>query len=417
MSASEYPPLRLADAVNLPKPSPEIARAILLRYHEIALKGGNRRRFEERLAINARRLVTRALGDSGEKVVAERGTGRILLRAEWNDASREALTHVFGIEGFGPVRIIPTSRQNVIDAALAEFEICLEKYGRPASFRVETRRSDKVIAETSLEFDRVLGDAILTRHPGIAVNLKKPALTVGVEIRRNHSYIWVEKIPGPGGLPVGSNSPLLTLISGGLDSPVAAIRVLKRGSATSFIHFHGTPFVGDESLTKVEDLVRVVNRYQPTPMPLNIVPFGKIQEKIALATHAKLRTVLYRRLMVRVACRVAERHGLAALVTGEALGQVASQTVENLSTINRVSSLPILRPLVAFDKQEIIDEAKARQTYAISIRPADDCCTLFADRHPALAATEEAVAAEEAKLDLEALIQESLAGITVFRQR
>ena len=172
--------------------------------------------------------------------------------------------------------------------------------------------------------------------------------------------------------------------------------MLKRGADTSFLHFFGTPFVGDDVLAKVEDLARIVNRYHPDPRPLHVVPFGKIQEKIALATNPKLRTVLYRRMMVRIAAAAAERLGAQALVTGESLGQVASQTLENLVTINEAARLPILRPLVAFDKEEIIAAAKRWQTFEASIRPGADCCTLFADRHPTIRSTLAQVEEQEA---------------------
>ena len=208
---------------------------------------------------------------------------------------------------------------------------------------------------------------------------------------------------------------MLTLISGGLDSPVAAIRALKRGAVSAFVHFHGAPFVGPEALEKVEGLVRIVNRYQPDPRPLHVVPFGNIQEKIALATNPKLRTVLYRRMMVRIAARLARRLGAEALVSGESLGQVASQTLCNLTSINAVAELPILRPLIAFDKLEIINEAKLRGTHDLSIVPAADCCTLFADRHPSIAVTDQAARAEEALFALRELEEKAFSSIEVRR--
>ncbi len=219
----------------------------------------------------------------------------------------------------------------------------------------------------------------------------------------------MEKIRGEGGLPVGTNGRVLSLLSGGLDSPVAAIQILRRGSPCSFIHFYGTPFVGEEVLEKIEDLVRIVNRYQPDPQPLHIVPFGKIQEKIALATNPKMRTVLYRRMMVRISCALARRLKAQALVTGESLGQVASQTLENMSTINAVANLPILRPLIGYDKDQIIEEAQKRGTYETSIRPAVDCCTLFADRHPSIRTTLPLIEEQEAKFPVQEFVEEALA--------
>ncbi len=387
---------------------------ILLRYHEIALKGENRGWFEERLAINARKLVTRALGKENRPEV-ERRHGRVLVHAPWSPAVSDALGRVFGIASFSPMRPVPTSLDAIAAAALEEFESHAREHGFPASFRVLTRRSDKALPLISTQIDAEIGGRIKALHPSVRVDLEAPELVLGIELRFVQSFIWLKKVPGPGGLPVGTNGRLLALISGGIDSPVAALKVLRRGSPVSFLHFHGAPFVGDEVLDKVSDLVHATNRYQPDAEPLQIVPFGKIQERIALATNPKLRTLLYRRMMIRVACSLAPRSGAQALVTGESLGQVASQTVENLAAIDRVSSLPILRPLIGFDKDEIIREAKRLGTFDVSIRPGVDCCTLFADRHPAIRASLAQLEEEEKKFPLDEFAAEAAAGVVVQR--
>lgn len=285
------------------------------------------------------------------------------------------------------MRKVPTRYDALISASLEEVQNWIRKNGKPYSFRVRTRRSDKALPEKSTDIDRIIGSAIHDAHPEINVELESPQLTLGVEIRFDQSYLWIEKVRGEGGLPVGTNGRVLALMSGGLDSPVAAIQILRRGSPCSFVHFFGTPFVGDEVLEKIEDLTRIVNQFQPDPHPLHIIPFGKIQEKIALVTNPKMRTVLYRRMMIRISCALARQIKAQALVTGESLGQVASQTIENLSTINAVAEIPILRPLITYDKDQIIEEAQKRGTYETSIRPAVDCCTLFADRHPSIRTT------------------------------
>jgi thiamine biosynthesis protein ThiI len=387
-------------------------RAILLRYHEVALKGGNRAWFEKQLADNARKIIRRSATDP-LAVKVRRENSRLVVKAPWTASTRQALGQVFGVTGFSRMRIVPTDCEALVKACVEEFAEQIRLSGLPPTFRVRTRRSEKALPESSHELDRLIGAAILERFPGLKVQLKDPAAAVSVEIRRNHSYVWTEKARGAGGLPVGTNGRLLALMSGGLDSPVAAVRALRRGSPLSFVHFYGAPFVGHEVLDKISDLVRVVNRYQPDPAPLHIVHFGKIQEKIALATHARYRTLLYRRMMIRVADEIARQVKAKGLVTGESLGQVASQTLENLGVINSVARLPILRPLVSFDKDEIIEEAHRLGTFEISVRPATDCCTLFTDQSPVTRARASAIAGEEERLSIDALLQEALANTEI----
>jgi len=393
-------------------------RALLLRYHEIALKGANRGWFEERLAVNARKLIERELcpdQNSTASIHVQRNHGRIIIECpdpsqnpEYNTRINAGLERLFGLSSYSPMRKVPTTYEDLIQASLEEVNRWIDQHGMPKSFRVRARRSDKAFPETSNEIDRIIGSAIHDAHPQMTVDLKNPEFSLGIEIRFNQSYLWTQKIRGLGGLPVGTNGKVLSLISGGLDSPVAAIQILRRGSPCSFIHFYGTPFVGEDVLVKIEDLVRLVNRYQPDPQPLYIIPFGKIQERIALVTNPKMRTVLYRRMMIRISCAVAKRIKAQALITGESLGQVASQTLENLSTINAVADLPILRPLIGYDKDQIIEEAQKRGTYETSIQPVVDCCTLFADRHPSIQTTLSLIEEQEAKFPVEEMVQEAI---------
>lgn len=394
-----------------PSRLPNASYRVLLRYHEIALKGDNRGRFEERLILNAQALVTRALGISAAPR-AYRLPGRILIDASWTDPVRTALSRVFGLSSFSPARLVPTTLEALGDAALEEFHrrVSFQPLA-PRTFRVHTRTSEKILGLPSHEIDRIIGGRIRAAFPEIAVNLDEPELTLGIEIRTPDSFVTTERVAGPGGLPVGSNARLLALISGGIDSPVAAIEALRRGCPLEFIHFHGTPFVGPEVLGKIEDLVREINAFQPVPRPLHLVPFGRIQERIALATHPKLRTLLYRRMMIRIANAAAVARKAHALVTGDSVGQVASQTIENLSVIDEVSRIPILRPLVTCDKDEIIERAKRWGTYPSSTRPGVDCCTLFADRHPSTRASLEQVQEQERKFPVDEFVNEALAGI------
>lgn len=382
---------------------------ILLRYNEIALKGGNRRYFENALAYNARELVRRELRPETPFEV-ERMQGRLVLHAPWNEPVREALSRVFGLSSFSPAIEVESTIDAIARRSIGELGRIFESGTRPRSFRVRTKRSEKALDESSVEINRLLGGRIKEHYPWLEVELVRPELTVGVELRSRCSYLWIEKVRGPGGLPVGTNGHFLTLLSGGLDSPVAAIQVLKRGGSSSFVHFSGDPYIGPEGALKAEDLARKVGRFQPKARSFYKVSFGKVQMKIALAANPRLRTVLYRRMMVRIAEALAERIGAGALVTGESIGQVASQTISNLSMINLAAKrLPILRPLITLDKAEIIELAKAWGTYDISIGPALDCCTLFADRHPSLHTTLEMVQGEEAKLPIAELVAEGLA--------
>jgi tRNA uracil 4-sulfurtransferase len=382
-------------------------RTILLRYHEVALKGANRGWFERVLAQNVRKLLKRELG-ADALIEVERRHSRIVVRAPWTPATQHALDRVFGLASYSVARPVATELDAIAAAAVEELRLHVHDHGLPKSFRVSTRRSEKALGSSSMEIDRELGNRIQSVFPGLPVKLKGAEFTAGIEIREGTSFVWTRKIPGKGGLPVGTNGKLLALISGGLDSPVAALKVLRRGSPVSFLHFHGAPFVGEEVLEKVEDLVRIVNTYHPVPQPLFVVPFGKIQERIALATNPKLRTVLYRRMMFRIATRAARTAHAEALVTGESLGQVASQTVENLSAIDDAAGLPVLRPLIGFDKEEIIAEAQAWGTYEPSIRPGVDCCTLFADRYPAVRAQLAQLLEEERKFPVDAFVEEAL---------
>ena len=395
--------------------------SIVVHYHEISLKGANRRWFEDRLVANIRARLARLFPENSEHFTVLRQHGRIIVEinnkvasVEEADATRAigALKQVFGIAHFSVLQKTPTDLASLQKTAVALFDAHLEKNKMPRTFRVRLKRSDKRIEGQSPSWEKELGLAIHAKHPSLTLELKNPEFTLRGELHQGTSYLYTDKIEGPRGLPCGTNGHLLTLLSGGIDSPVAAIQMLKRGATSAFIHFSGAPFVGPEALEKVEALVRHVNCYQHIIQPLHVIPFGKIQEKIALTTDAKLRTILYRRLMIKIATAIAPKLGVQALITGEALGQVASQTIQNMVVINSVTSpqLPVLRPLLSFDKSEIIDLAIKYQCYETSILPATDCCTLFADRHPQLKATEVQIAEQERRIDTEALIEEACNG-------
>lgn len=353
-------------------------RCAIVHYHELALKGRNREYFEHCLIRNIRT----ALKDVGVRQV-ENLHSRIRVRLPLEVPSeivRDRLRRVCGIANFSLGRVIPLhlSNPNVDDLATAAIEeIRSHSF---STFKVTARRADKRLVLTSMDIERELG-AVVCRMTGKKVSLQNPDLTIYVELLSKEAFCSAEKIEGPGGMPVGVSGKVACLLSGGIDSPVAAYRMIKRGCQASFIHFSGRPLVSRASEEKVHDLVRTLTAYQYDSR-LYVIPFGEIQREIILAAPAPFRVVLYRRMMVRIAEELTRREHCWALVTGDSLGQVASQTPQNLCAIEEAAEFPILRPLIGMDKREIIDEAKRIGTYDISIEPDQDCCKLFVPPHP-----------------------------------
>ena len=386
----------------------EVRELALVRYGELALKGGNRAVFERVLADNVR-AATKDLS----KVRIERQRGRMLVVPERR--AREVflrLQHVFGIVSISPARTAPRSPEGiaaVADAALADALAGLPA-DRPITFRVETRRADKRFPMTSTELDRFVADRVLPGREQLAVRLERPELTLGVEVRDEAVYVFAERLPGPGGLPVGTQGRALCLLSGGIDSPVAAWYAMKRGCSVSYVAFHSAPYIGEASKRKLVRLVRALSRWQPRNR-LFVLPFTAHQEAIRDAAPPPYRTVLYRRSMQRLASRVARRDKAQALVTGESLGQVASQTTENMTCIGAASELLVLRPLIGFDKQETIDVARRIGTFEISNVPEPDCCTVFLPDKPVIRGRLDVCEEVEARLDLASLDEAALAGV------
>jgi thiamine biosynthesis protein ThiI len=369
---------------------------VVVHYHEISLKGGNRPLFLRRLAENLRR----ATAGCGVQAV-RRLPGRLVLDLG-PDADLAALPErvatVFGIANFAVGEAVPPSLDAVREAVRALLA------GRTfATFRITARRTFKVFPMTSEEVNRALGAFVLEHFP-TRVDLREPALTVYVELLPREALVYVDRRPGPGGLPVGVSGRVVSLLSGGIDSPVAARRLQKRGCEVEFVHFHSVPYLPATSQAKARALVERLVRHQFAAR-LWLVPFGEIQREVVLAVPPGLRVVVYRRLMARIAEVLARRVGALALVTGESLGQVASQTLENLARTTEVVGLPVLRPLIGTDKEEIIREAKAISTYDISIEPDQDCCTLFVPRHPETRASAAAVARAELRLEVARLVE------------
>lgn len=379
-------------------------RIAIVHYHELALKGRNRDYFEQCLIQNIRT----ALKDIGIRQVQNLHS-RIRIEippGAKTEVVRDRLARVCGVANFSLGRVIPLQLENPDLEALSAAAVAELSAQSFQTFRVTARRADKRLALTSMDIERSVGAAICERT-GKTVSLKHPDVTVYVELLSKEAYCAADKIEGPGGMPVGVSGRVACLLSGGIDSPVAAYRMIKRGCQASFIHFSGRPLVSRASEEKARDLVRTLTQYQYDSR-LYVIPFGEIQRDIVLSVPAPFRVVLYRRMMIRIAEELAKKDQCWALVTGDSLGQVASQTPQNLCVIEDAAELPILRPLIGMDKREIIDEARRLGTYDTSIEPDQDCCKLFVPPHPSTKTRLDDVHKMERVLDISTLVKRGL---------
>jgi tRNA uracil 4-sulfurtransferase len=382
-------------------------RYLIGRYHEIALKGRNRWRFVDQLKHNLRAVFADfRLGEM-------RGLGPRLIVAlpdEMSDeVARERAACVFGIQNFSIAHAVALDMESIGREALA---LARSQRGA-ATFRVRTKRENKRFALTSPEIDRMVG-AEIGQALGLEVDLERAELTIAIEVMSDGAYVSAGKITGAGGLPVGASGRAMALLSGGIDSPVAAYRMMRRGLRLDFVHFHAHPIVSSASREKACELAAHLTRHQARTA-LALVPFGALQREIVAATLRPLRVVLYRRFMMRIASALAARTGATALVTGESLGQVASQTLENMSVIEKAAALPVLRPLLGMDKNEIVDQARALGTFETSILPDQDCCTLFVPPHPETHARLDAVEEAERRFDVERMVADAVRATEVAR--
>ncbi len=374
----------------------------VVHYHEIALKGRNRPFFIRRLVNN----IERATADLPVNRVVPL-PGRLMVeladREHW-PRLRERLSQVMGVANFSP-----THRVGLEIEALANGVVRALADKSFESFRITARRANKQFALNSMEIDREVG-ARVKAASGARVDLTSPELTVYIEILPREALFYFEKIEGAHGVPVGTSGTVAALISGGIDSPVAAYRMMKRGCRVDFIHFHSVPFLSRASQQKVKELLEILTRYQYRSR-LSLVAFGNLQRQILLAAPPALRVVLYRRFMVRIATALAKHRRVGALVTGESLGQVASQTLENLSVIEEAAGVPVFRPLIGMDKNEITTQAREIGTYEISILPDQDCCQLFIPAHPATRSRLQEVVAAERRLDVDGLVETAVTDV------
>jgi thiamine biosynthesis protein ThiI len=381
----------------------EPAAVVLARYGELWLKGRNRIHFERRLQRNARA----ALLPIDPEVTLEREHGLLVVRPTQRvEAVAERLREVFGFSSISIARAVASERDALAAVAHGVLREALEGFprDRPVRFRVSTKRSDKRFPMTSPALDRFVAEGMPAELvPRIQVDLDRPELEVGLHVRTGTSYVFAGKLAGAGGLPVGTLGRAIVLLSGGIDSPVAAWMTMKRGCEAVLLAFHSYPWVGLGFERKVERLATRLARFQPRTR-LVLAPFADIQQAIRDTAPPAYRTVLYRRMMQRVAARLAAEERAGAVVTGESLGQVASQTLANLACIEDAGELLVLRPLICFDKPETIAVAQRIGTFTISIENEPDCCTVFQPEHPVIHAHLRDCHAAEARLDVEGLV-------------
>ncbi len=377
---------------------------VLVRYGEIFLKGDNRSFFERRLRESIKRAVA-PLGGTLERV-----HGRVLIRPGEAGALPivAAVERVFGVTSVSRARIVERELPAIFEAAVAEAEMELKRIGGRPTFKVESRRADKRFMPASPEISRLAGAAIVEKL-NLPVDVHKPVMTVQVEVGYEQAFVLCGSRPGPGGLPVGVSGHVDLLLSGGIDSPVAGWLMLKRGCQLGATYFHSFPYTGEKTKDKVVALAKKLAAWQQLPVELAVVGFTDTQKQLRDASgDGRLAVVLYRRMMMRVAEKIAYERGAKALVTGEALAQVASQTLENMSVINSAVKMAVLRPCLAHDKQETVSLARKIGTFETSILPYDDCCSLFVPDHPATHAKMRDVEFLESRLNLDALIQNCL---------
>lgn len=377
---------------------------VICHYSEIGLKGKNRRFFEQKLVEN----IKQAIQGLGFKEV-RRISGRILIELESEpnlEKINQALTKVMGLAYF----CFAYSCDQKPEAIQKKAVEILDQHDFK-TFRITTQRSNKKFPLNSQEINEQVGAAVVEKLSK-DVDLENPDLTCFIEIVEDYAFLYLNKIEGQPGLPVSTSGKAISLLSGGIDSPVASYYGMRRGIKIIFLHFTSYPFTKKSSIEKAEQVVKVLTKYQ-FRSKLYLVPFAEIQKEILLKTEAKLRVILYRRFMVRIAEAIAKKEQARALFTGESVGQVASQTLENLAAIEEAVKVPVLRPLIGMDKEQIIKKAKAIGTFDISILPAEDCCQRFIPDHPETKANLEEVKQEEQKLDVENLIQEAIEKIEV----
>ena len=379
---------------------------ILLKLGEIVLKGLNRRSFEQKLMANVRRRLSH-IGNF--RVYCLQSTVYVEPESENEDMDEafEALKKVFGIINLTRAAGCEKDKDAIVKLAV---EYLREDMLNAKSFKVESKRSDKSFPMTSIQLSQYVGGELAEAYPDTEVDVHNPELTVHIEVRDLAAYVHASPIPGAGGMPVGSNGIAVTLLSGGIDSPVSSYMIAKRGVRLVPVHFFSFPYTSEQAKDKVIELGRQLTEYCGR-MTLDVVPFTHIQEEIRDKCPEEYFTLIMRRFMMRIAERIAYNAGAKAIVTGENLGQVASQTMEAMASTQAVIDMPVLQPLIGMDKEEIITLSRKIGTFETSILPYEDCCTVFTPRHPKTHPKLSEVEAAESVLDIDALVDEAFKGI------
>ncbi len=381
-----------------------MAGKILVRYGELALKGRNRGQFEQQLQEN----IFAAVKEYGATVNKMHGRFLVSGPAEHVERIAHNLSAIFGIVSVSPVEVTELTLESIKNAAAGA---AAEKTGTGVSFAIQTRRANKNFQYSSMDLNRLLGSHLQQIFPGLRVDLNNPSFTLFVEIGYDKAYLYSEHISGPGGLPLGISGKGLLLLSGGIDSPVAGWLSMKRGLALEALHFHSFPFTGHHSREKAVEICRILSRSSEL-LTLHMVNVIEIQKELRAKCPERLGVILLRRMMLRLAEQLSKRQELQALVTGESLGQVASQTLESMAVIEKATNMLILRPLVGMDKKEIVDRAVKIGTYETSILPYEDCCTLFLPSNPVTKPKLGVIEEAEKALDLNTLLKITLDTLT-----
>ena len=377
-------------------------RVLSVSLGEIALKGLNRKYFEDQLIKNMRRVIK----DIGfEKIYKEQG--KIYIEAEEHNFPQmiNRLRKVFGLVYISPCIRMEKNEEQIREASIIAIREKIEKE-KINTFKVDTNRADKNFPIKSPDLSRQIGGLILQNFDELEVDVHNPDTFLYIDIKQN-AYIYTEKIKGYGGLPLGTNGKGLLLLSGGIDSPVAGFLMAKRGVEISAVHYHSYPFTSERAEEKVKDLARILSRYVGR-IKMYSINLLEIQKEINSKCKENEMTILSRRFMMKIAGRIAEKEGINALITGESLGQVASQTMEGIGVTNRAVDIPVLRPLIGLDKVDIIDISRDIETFETSILPFEDCCTVFLPKHPVTKPKIEDILKSEEALDVETLINNAI---------
>lgn len=383
---------------------------IMVRYGELSTKGKNKKYFIKKLARNIREVLS---GFEGVTIQANRDRMHIRLSGKDGEEIIERLRFIFGIQNFSPVIRVEKTLEAAIEAAV---QLVSKQYREGLSFKINTRRADHTFEYDTNELNQKVGAAVVEAFPDITVQMKEPDVIVRLEVRENGIFLSTEMIPGAGGLPVGTGGKGMLMLSGGIDSPVAGYLAQKKGLELEAVHFHSPPYTSPQALKKAKDLAGKLAAYSGTIQFIE-VPFTEIQEEIKKNVPQGYSMTINRRMMMRITDILREKREALAIVNGESLGQVASQTLESMSAINAVTNTPIIRPVVSMDKTEIIQVAEEIDTFELSVQPYEDCCTIFAPPKPKTRPKTSKAEAYERALDVEGLIRRAVDGINITKIR